>query len=54
MTDEQAYLMHAQRIALQLTAVEDAKPMPKPIILPARLVEPPRPEQPCPPARTLH
>jgi hypothetical protein len=52
MTDEQAYLMHAQRIALQAAAVEDAKP--KPIILPARLVELPRSEQPCPPARVLH
>jgi hypothetical protein len=53
MSNEELYLRHAQRIALQAALEEAAQP--KPIILPARMIEPPRSEQPrCAPAPTLH
>jgi hypothetical protein len=52
MSNEELLARYAVRLSLQAAMAEAAKP--KPIIVPDRMVEPPRAEQPCPPARTLH
>jgi hypothetical protein len=51
-TSEEILTRYAVRLALQTALAEAAQP--KPIIIPDRMVELPRSEQPCPPARTLH
>jgi hypothetical protein len=52
MSNEELLARYAVRLSLQAALQEATRP--RPIIIPERMVEPPRPEQPCPPARTLY